>query len=129
MNSNINELNVKLYAAKHYDSPLADEEEFLEDLQRLKTLRKLFAKFRENKEINIRLALNHIITIHNVFPVPVATRLLFFRLHDYLSQLLPFLIMLNTCPKKVENIGTPPMTFRTDEVVMDQKIIEELRKV
>ena len=62
--------NWLLFAQHNYDNPtLEKEEEFYEDLKRFKYLKRLFRKYDVTNDIKIRLILNHIIVLQNVFGV------------------------------------------------------------
>ena len=70
MDIQLTEDNIPLYAAKHYYNPLgSDHEEFIEDLKRLKYVKRLVNRFTETGYLADRLILNHLIVIHNVFGV------------------------------------------------------------
>ena len=93
--------NWLLFAQHHYDNPTLDsEKEFYEDLKRFKYLKRLFRKYVFTGDLNIRLVVNHIIVLQNVFGVEVAVTLLLYKLDirfwpslksvlDYLDYLYP----------------------------------------
>jgi len=89
--------NWKFYAIKHYQSPNLDsEEEFYEDIKRFKYLKRLFRKYKATGELKIRLIMNHIIVLQNVFGIEPACTLLFFRIERvYWPILKTFLVYLN----------------------------------
>lgn len=124
----LNEANALVYAAKHYDNPhFFDTVEFYEDLSRFKYLKKLFGRYEESGEINERLVLNHLIVIYNVFGVEAATKLLFLKMDNYGSYLKPFLLLLNYLPEVI--VGVQGKNINTSDIIMDQKIVEKLRKI
>lgn len=124
----LNDANALVYAAKNYDNPhFFDTIEFYEDLSRFKYIKKLFGRYAETGEINERLVLNHLIVIYNVFGVEAATRLLFLRMKEYSSFLKPFLILLNFCPDVIHSVNGS--AIKTSEIIMDQKIVDKLRKI
>lgn len=124
----LNEANALVYAAKHYDNPhFFDTVEFYEDLSRFKYLKKLFGRYEETGEINERLVLNHLIVIYNVFGVEAATKLLFLKMDNYGSYLKPFLLLLNYLPDNI--FGVNGRNINTSDIIMDQKIVEKLRKI
>ena len=126
----LDETNFLLYAAKHYDNPSCfDTLEFYEDLYRFKYLKRLFSRYQETGELKERLILNHIIIIYNLFGSDAATRMLFFKLKDFLSLLKPFLVMLEFCPEVVFNIGLDGKNIRTSDVSMEPNVINALRKI
>lgn len=127
-NDDLNEANALIYAAKHYDNPhFFDTIEFYEDLNRFKYLKKLFGRYEETGELNERLVLNHLTVIYNVFGVEASTRLLFLKMDNYGSYLKPFLLLLNYCPEIIYNVSG--RVIRTSDIVMDQKIVDKLRKI
>ena len=129
MKGNLNESNYFLYAAHHYMNPCVDQEEFLEDLNRIKNIRRLFSRYERKGELKERLILNHLVVLYNVFEHQALTRMLAFRLYDHLHQLKPFLMLLNYWPDKIENIGSDNETFISTNVMMDMRIVEVLRKI
>ena len=93
--------NWLLFALKNYDNPtLEKEKEFYEDLKRFKYLKRLFRKYMIAKEFNVRLVVNHIIVLQNVFGVEASVTLLLYKVDrqywsilktalDYLGYLYP----------------------------------------
>ena len=81
----VNEENFLLVAAQHYNNPqCASTEEFYNDLQRIKYMKRLLNRYLATGELSERLLLNHIIVFFNVFTVPIAVRLLAVKLeHKY----------------------------------------------
>jgi hypothetical protein len=126
----LDESNFLLYAAKHYDNPQCfDTEEFYEDLNRFKYLKRLFNKYREKKEIKERLILNHIMVLYNLFGPLATTRMLFLKLRGYESYLVPFLIFLNYLPDAIMGIGSDDKTVYASDIELDINIVEALRKI
>lgn len=89
--------NFELYAARHYQNhKCLCIEDFEDDISRFKYVLRLLRKYKDTGEINIRLVLNHIIVIYNVFEISAANRMMFFRIDDDLHGILKtFLIFLN----------------------------------
>ena len=94
--------NINMFAMKHYDNPTCiDEKEFLDDMKRFKYLKRLFRKFDTTKELKIRLILNHIIVLNNVFGIEASSTLLFFKIEkQHWSLLITFLVYLHTMPEQ-----------------------------
>lgn len=129
MNEKLSETNFVLYAAKHYDNPSCfDTIEFYEDLNKFKYLKRLFSRYEETGELKERLILNHITVIYNLFG-EAATRMLFFKLKDYHSYLVPFLIFLKVCPDRIYNIGLEGKDIKVSDIKLDDTIVEALRKI
>ena len=64
--------NWLLFAQQNYDNPtLEKEEKFYDDIKRFKYLKRLFRKYDITNEIKIRLVLNHLVVLQNVFGVEV----------------------------------------------------------
>ena len=116
-----------LFAAKHYDNPVCkDDEEFLEDLGRIRNLQRLFGRYMKTGELNERLILNHLIVLYNVFEGTACTSMLAHKLKLYLPYLKPFLVLLSRWPDKID--GVHPAIVGSD-ISMDQKIVDALRKI
>ena len=73
--------NWLLFAQQNYDNPtLEKEEEFYDDIKRFKYLKRLFRKYEIVGDIKIRLVLNHLVVLQNVFGVEVAVTLLLYKI-------------------------------------------------
>ena len=101
--------NWLLYAQHHYDNPtLQKEQEFYDDIKRFKYLKRLFRKYKTTNNIKIRLVLNHVIVLSNVFGVEAACTLLLFKVEkiywSYLKSVLVYLDYLY--PHELNNIET-----------------------
>lgn len=127
MNDKLNDENFVIFAAKYYDNPQCfSTEEFYEDLNRFKYLKRLLGKYRDTGELKERLILNHIIIIYNVFG-QAATKMLFMKLKEYRSSLKPFIVLLGFLPDKIT--GIDENIFYTADVPLDQVIVSALRKI
>ena len=89
--------NWLLFAQQNYSNPtLETSVEFLEDIKRFKYLKRLFRKYKTTGEVKIRLSINHIVVLQNVFSADVAITLLLFKIdREYLSVLKTLLNYLN----------------------------------
>ena len=66
----INDDNLLIFASRHYYNPKCiDVEEFYEDLNRFKYVKRLVNRYIESERLADRLILNHLIIIFNVFGV------------------------------------------------------------
>ena len=126
----LNESNFLLYAARCYDNPQSFAlEEFTEDLNRFKYLKRLFSRYRDNKDLKERLILNHLITIFNVFGVECATKLLFFKIEEqHWSSLKTFLVFMNSMPDIITNIGPHNIIYNSN-IPIDFVIAKRLREI
>jgi hypothetical protein len=129
MKGNLDDNNFFLYAAHHYLNPCVDELEFQEDLARIKNLRRLFSRYERKGELKERLILNHLMVLYNVFEHKALTRMLAFKLYDHLPLLKPFLMLLNYWPERIDSIGPMSETIRSNDVMMDMRVVEVLRKI
>ena len=93
--------NINMFAIKHYSNPsCVDEKEFLDDMKRFKYLKRLFRKYDTSKDLKMRLIINHIIVLANVFGVDAATTLLFFKIErNHWPILKAFLVFLQYMPE------------------------------
>lgn len=124
----IDESNFMLFAVKHYDNlSCMDQLEFQEDIERIKYIKRLFVKYKKNKELKERLILNHLIILYNVFYHKACTRMLCYKLYEYLQYLKPFLVYLNYWPDKVDAIGINKIIINDSDIAMDSYIIQKLR--
>ena len=112
--------NFKLFAAKHYNNPECTEvDEFAEDVNRFKYVKRLFKRYEINDDLQERLILNHIIVIYNVFGIEAANKMMWFKVEEqHYSALKTFLVFLNflNVDDKVE-------------IPLDTKIIQRLRNI
>ena len=112
--------NIMMFAMKHYDNPsCVDRKEFLDDMKRFKYLKRLFRKYNTSSILKVRLILNHIIVLANVFGVDASSTLLFFKIEKkHWSTLKTFLVYLNYMPESdMQDIAT------------DVKVLKELREI
>ena len=113
--------NFLLFAMKFYDNPSCKGmEEFMEDLERIKYIKRLLNKFEKKDSLKERLILNHIIILNNVFGAEACARILFFKLEpEYHSCLKSFLQYLQVLPKSIPeiDINSIPSDHRIDQVL------------
>ena len=125
----LNEKNYLHFAMKFYDNRQCTSiEEFNEDLNKIKYVKRLFNRFLDTGELRTNLILNHLIVIYNVFENEAATRMLFFRVEKkFYSILKPFLIFLNRLPEKIRGIDGEDI--QTNHIPLNETTIKELRKI
>jgi hypothetical protein len=116
----VDEGNFLLVAAQHYNNPqCASTEEFYNDLQRIKYMKRLLNRYLATGELSERLLLNHIIVFFNVFTVPIAVRLLAVKLeYKYWSVLKAYMVFLNYI-EPTDLVG----------IDMDKETINKLREI
>tara|TARA_Y100000004_G_scaffold109498_1_gene122821 strand:+ start:349 stop:714 length:366 start_codon:yes stop_codon:yes gene_type:complete len=112
------EKNIKTYAVENYTNKAClDQEEFWEDYNRIKYIKRLLGRYVKDGELKERLIINHLISFYNVFEISAANRMMFLKVDDECkSALKTFLIFLNYLPQ----------SWYT-EIPLDNKIITILR--
>lgn len=116
----LNNKNFLLFAAKNYqNSQCMTQEEFEDDLQRFKYLKRLFNRYEVTGELSERLILNHLVVLYNVFGIKAANHMMFYKIEEKNWPILKtFLVYLNYLPEE-----------QYVEVPLDDKIVEALRKI
>ena len=105
--------NYLLYCARYYDNPQCiDVQEFKEDLNRIKYIKKLITRFEQKGELKEQLIYNHILTLYNVFGAAHLPRILYLKMRDQLQYITPYLIALNCLPKTLYNIDGEAVIFK-----------------
>lgn len=130
MREKLDESNFLLYAAKFYDNPNCFETlEFYDDLNIFKYLKRLFNRYEETGELKERLIINHLVVLYNLFGAEPTTRMLFLKLKGHYSILKPFLVYLNYMPDVVYNIGLENKNIYSEEIALDEDILNRLREL
>jgi len=128
MFDHVSDKNFIMFAIQSYDNNMcSSEEEFHEDLTRIRSISRSFSRYRKTGEINERLVLNHLIILYNVFDGETLTKMLVFKLQSYLEYLKPFLMLIARWPEYIDGVFDSRL-FGTD-VSMDMKLVERLRKI
>jgi hypothetical protein len=129
MNEILTDHNFLLFCAKHYDnSRYVSTEEFVEDLNRIKYIKKLITRYVENGDLKERLILNHIIILNNCFGPEALCKILYLKLKPQMKYVKPFLVLLNLLPEKIYNVSDETVVD-TNLIDMDTVIVNKLRKV
>ena len=129
MNEKLTDKNFLLFCASHYDNArYVSTEDFIEDMNRIKYIKKLVTRYVENGELKERLILNHIIVLNNCFGPEALCRILYLKLKPQMRYIKPFLVLLNIIPDEIRNVNDEVVVF-TDEIEMDELIVQRLRKV
>ena len=116
--------NFIMYAMKMYNNPQCKNlEEFYEDLDRIKYVKRLLHKYINRGVLRERLILNHIIVLTNLFTPTGSTKMLFFKLDENMhSPLKTFLLYLNHLPDEIEEV---PLSM----IEIDLFITKRLREI
>ena len=125
----LNEKNYLHFAMKYYDNRQCTSiEEFNEDLNKIKYVKRLFNRFLETGELRTNLIMNHLIVIYNVFETEAATRMLFFKVEKkFYSILKPFLLFMERLPKVVKGIDGKDVVV--NDIPLNEMTVKELRKI
>lgn len=118
----LNDDNYILFSIKYYDNPQAvTQEDFFEDLNRFKYIKKLLRKYIKTGDLKTSLLINHFIIVFNIFN-DAALPLLFFKLEKELwSSLKTFLLYLDRIPEY-------PKTFIND-IQIDETCLKILKSI
>jgi hypothetical protein len=116
----LNEENFILYASKHYNNPQCTTlEEFYDDLNRFKYMKRLLKRYLDKGDLQERLVLNHLIVLYNVFGIEQANKMMFYKMEKhYWPAIKTFLVYLNFLKEN-----------QYVEIPLDQNIIDVLRKI
>ena len=116
----LNDDNFLLYAARHYYNPTCIEaEEFYEDLNRFKYVKRLVNRYVRSGVLTERLILNHIITILNIFGNEPGIVMLMYRVGpEGLPTLKSFLVYLKAI--KENELTT---------IQLDETVAQRLREI
>ena len=120
----LNDDNFMMFAMKHYNNPQCKNiEEFYEDLNRIKYIKRLLGKYVKRGVIKTRLILNHIIILNNVFGNSSCSRILFYKLEpEFHSSIKTFLEFLKYLPPQIPEVDL-------EEIPKEHKILLELEKI
>ena len=112
--------NFKLFAAQQYNNPeCTDVEEFKQDINRFKYLKRLLTRYDEHGELQERLILNHLIVLYNVFGIEAGHKMVMYKIHENHHHIIkPFLVYLHYLPEN-----------EMVEIPMDPTIVEVLRNL
>ena len=104
------------YAVNNYRNPdCVSVLEFLDDLNKIKYIKRLINKYADKNELRERLVLNHIIFLSNVFGAEATVTMLTFKVEEKNRHILnSFLIYLNY--------------IRHDGVLYDGELLEKLKR-
>jgi hypothetical protein len=120
----LNENNFEMYTIKMYNNPQCESmEEFQEDMNRIKYIKRLLGKYEKNGFVNHHLMLIHLIVLGNVFGVEQSSRILFYKIEDkFHSYLKSFLLYLNYLPLNIPEV-------ELSKIPLDHKITHLLENL
>lgn len=102
--NDLNKDNWLVFAIRNYTQPSSvTYEEFEEDLNRFKYIKRLFKRYETTGELKNHLILNHMILMYNSFG-DAATPLLFYKIDSkHWPILKSFMLFLNKLPDSLNN--------------------------
>ena len=126
MFARITDENFILYAMHNYNNHECNSiEDFNEDINRLKYVKRLLRKYVNSDELKERLIINHLVLLGNVFGPAVTTRILFFKLEQKLwPALKTFLVFLQYMQVDLHN-----SEIISSKIPLDQNIVNILREI
>lgn len=125
-NEKLTDENFVLYCAKYYENSQYNSEEFFDDLNRIKYIKKLITRYVESGDLKERLILNHIIILNNCFGPEILCKILYLKLKNQMKYIKPFLILINAMPDKIYSVGDE-LVIMTDLIPIDENIVVKLR--
>ena len=110
-----------LFAMKNYTNNQCNSmDEFNADMMRLNNIQRHLVRLHEDRPCNIRLLLNHVITIFNVFELNAAKKMLYFKVNKkYHTLLSTILLYLNYIPK----------TQISENVIINKELLNRLENL
>jgi hypothetical protein len=122
--------NFLIYSMQNYDNiHCSGVEEFQEDIQRIKHLKKLITRYQKTGELRARLILNHCMVLYNTFGPIATTRMLYLKMgKEYMPFIVPCLIQIGIWPTHLWNVGEIG-SINTDSLPLNQKMVDALRKL
>ena len=126
---NLTEENVLMYQMKSYDNPQCHTyEEFVDDMKRIKYIKRLFFRYHTKRILKERLIINHLIILYNVLGNTAASRILFLKIDPSQYYILKsFLSFINKMPNRI--YGVNGSDINSIDIPIDNDIIEALRKL
>lgn len=116
--------NFLLYATKNYESTRCfGVAELNQDLERFVHIKRLLRKYNRNKKTNLRLLVNHIIVINNLFGPYPTNRMLFFYVDEYTyPQLASVLYFLSILQESIPEV-------KMSEIEIDEDLYKQLEEL
>ena len=104
----LNNQNMMFYMATHYqDKQNEGSEEFYEDVNRIKYIKRLISKYVETGELKSRLLMNHLLVLVNVFGPFPCTRILMYKIDKKHHEIIAtFLNELNALTPEMKELTT-----------------------
>lgn len=112
--------NFNIYAAKYYDNEYCfTEDEFIQDLKKISTIKRMVSWLSNGDDINVHLLINNTISFYNVFDNHAASKMLEFKMEDrhwpIMNAILYFLSM-------------PLIGDQTYSIILHRRIAQEFKR-
>lgn len=100
------DVSLEDYAKRYYFNPhCVDYKEFLEDVDRIKYIKRLLRRYINKGELRESLIIRHLVILNNIFPPEPLSNMLFGELEQSLhSSLKSFLEFMHILPKQLDDI-------------------------
>jgi hypothetical protein len=120
----LNDEEFLIFSLQHYENPQCESlEEFYEDLDRIKYLKRLMNRTDGDAEQKNRLILNHLMVLTNVFGIVPCCRILFFRMESkYHQKLKTYLKYLNVLAAQIPELDLT-------NIELDEELMNQLRNI
>ena len=124
----LTEDNFMTFAATGYiNNHCETDEEFHEDVNRIKFIRKIYTIYDKSGEVNINLLLNHLIILYNVFEHRTCTKMLFFKLPEYWPHLKSSLYHSGYLPNKITGIYSNDFLIELSAIPMKADLYNKIK--
>lgn len=125
----LNSENIQTFCEKSYKNPQClCAEDFYEDMNTIKYVKRLFNKYKKGDSLKTRLILNHIISFYNVFEKYSATRIWFFKIdREHWPVLKTFLVYLSYMPHIVHSINGENII--SEDINLDHELLKDLENL
>jgi hypothetical protein len=126
----VDDSNFLLYAAQAYNNPVSiDILEFYEDLEHIKAIKKIINRYKKSKKINVRLYINHFVSLYNVFHIKQLNCILAFKLYNDLEYVKPVLELLGHWSEPIGPIGTRKEMLYSKHIINSVDIENKLKNI
>lgn len=110
-----------VYAAKHYQLSGTTTDEFMGDLNKVNLVARNISRYHQGNNVTLRLLLNQIVTLGNVFGVAATSIMLFQKVpEDQHGLLFPLLVYLGYMDEDL---------LTEHSVQFNQDLVNQLREV
>lgn len=124
----LTEENFLTFAARGYINEYCEtDQEFEEDVSRIKFIRKLFTIYDKTGELNVNLLLNHLVVLYNVFEHKTCTKMLFFKLPEYWPHIKASLYHSGYLPREIRGIYKEDFIVELSTIPMKADLYNKIK--